>query len=73
MSRYSEAYIYGYMNINVLQIGENHSYNLLYVNLTLHSFMLLITLLTRLLDTCDTLIDNIFLLIILTNIIQTVF
>ena len=41
-------------------ISENPSYNLLYENLTTHSFMPLITLPTRHSDTCDTLIDNIF-------------
>ena len=35
-------------------------YNLFYEILTAHSFMPLITLPTRLSDTCDTLIDNIF-------------
>ena len=59
-SRYNKAYICGDMNINLLKINENPSYNLFYENLTAHSFMPLITLPTRLSDTCDTLIDNIF-------------
>ena len=48
------------MNINLLKINVNPSYNLFYETLTTHSFMPLITLPTRLSDTCDTLIDNIF-------------
>ena len=48
------------MNINLFKKIENHSYNLFYENLTVHSFMLPITLPPRLSDTCDTLIDNIF-------------
>ena len=59
-SRYNNKYICGDMNINLLKIYENPSYNLFYENLTVHSFMPLITLPTRLSDTCDTLIDNIF-------------
>ena len=58
--RYNKAYICGEMNINSLKINDNPSYNLFYENLTAHSFMPLITLPTRLSDTCDTLIDNIF-------------
>ena len=60
------------MNINLLKISENSSYNLFYENLAAHSFIPLITLPTRLSDTCVTLIDNIF-QIILTNNIQTEF
>ena len=48
------------MNIKLLIINENPSYNLFYENLTAHSFMPRITLPTRLSDTCDTLIYNIF-------------
>ena len=48
------------MNINLLKISVNPSYNLFYENLTAHSFMPLITLPTRLSDTCGTLIDSIF-------------
>ena len=48
------------MNFNLLKISENPSYNVFYENLTAHSFLPLITLPTRLSDTCDTLIDNIF-------------
>ena len=36
-SRYNKAYICGDMNINLLQISENTSYNLFYKNLTAHS------------------------------------
>ena len=42
-SRYNKAYICGDMNINLLKINENPSYNLFYGNLTAHSFMPLIT------------------------------
>ena len=61
-SRYNKAYIYicGDMNINLLKFCENPSYNLFKENLTAHSFMPLITLPTRISDTCDIMIDNIF-------------
>ena len=59
-SRYNKAYICGDININLLKINENPSYNLFNGNLTAHSFMPLITLPTRPSDTCETLIDNIF-------------
>ena len=36
-SRYNKAYICGDMNITLLKINENPSYNLLYENLTAHS------------------------------------
>ena len=48
------------MDINLLKICENPSYNLFYKNLTAHNVIPLITIPTRLSDTCDTLIDNIF-------------
>ena len=51
------------MNINLVKISENPSYNLLYENMTAHSFMPLITLPTRLSNTCDTLSDNIHILL----------
>ena len=38
-SRYYKAYICGDMNINLLKINENPSYNLFYENLTAQSFM----------------------------------
>ena len=43
------------MNINLLKICDIHIYNLFDENLTVHRFMPLITLPTRLSDTCDTL------------------
>ena len=59
-SRYNKAYICRDININLVKITENPSYDLFYENLTVHSFMPQITLLTRLSDTYDILIDNIF-------------
>jgi len=58
--RYQRAYICGDININLLKINENNHYNTFYENVTSHSFIPQITLPTRLSDTCDTLIDNIF-------------
>ena len=58
--RYKKAYICGDMNINLLKIHENAHYNIFYENVTAHGFAPQITLPTRLSDTCDTLIDNIF-------------
>ena len=57
---YRKAYICGDTNINLLSIHENIHYNTFYENVTMHGFMPQITLPTRLSDTCDTLIDNIF-------------
>ena len=57
---YRKAYICGDMNINLLKINENIHYDAFYENVTAHGFMPQITLPTRLSDTCDTLIDNIF-------------
>ena len=58
--RYRKAYICGDININLLKINENNHYNTFYENITSRGFMPQITLPTRLSDTCDTLIDNIF-------------
>ena len=58
--RYRKAYICGDLNINLLLINENTYYNTFYENVVLHGFIPQITLPTRLSDTCDTLIDNIF-------------
>ena len=59
-SEHRKAYICGDININLLKINENNHYNLFYENVTSHGFIPQITLPTRLSDTCDTLIDNIF-------------
>ena len=57
---YRKAYICGDININLLKINENNNYNTFYESVTSSGFMPQITLPTRLSDTCDTLIDNIF-------------
>ena len=59
-NRYRKAYICGDININLLKINENNHFNSFYESVTSHAFMPQITLPTRLSDTCDTLIDNIF-------------
>ena len=59
-SQYQRAYISGDTNINLLKINENQHYNSFYDNVIMQGFMPHITLPTRLSDTCDTLIDNIF-------------
>ena len=59
-SEHRKAYICGDFNINLLKINENINYNIFYENVTSHGFIPQITLPTRLSDTCDTLIDNIF-------------
>ena len=56
-SQYQKAYISRDTNINLLKINENQHYNSFYDNVIMQGF---ITLPTRLSDTCDTLIDNIF-------------
>ena len=57
---YQKAYIYGDLNINLLKINENNNYNTFYENVTSSGVMPQITLPTRISDTCDTFIDNIF-------------
>ena len=57
---YRKAYICGDININLLKIHENNHYNSFYENITSNGFMPQITLPTRLSNTCNTLIDNIF-------------
>ena len=57
---YRKAYLCGYININLLKINENNNYNTFYESVTSSGFMPQITLPTRLSDTCDTLIDNMF-------------
>ena len=57
---YQNAYICGDININLLKINDNNNYNTLYESGTSSGFMPQITLPTRLSDTRDTLIDNIF-------------
>ena len=57
---YRKAYICGDININLLKINENNNYNTFYESVTPSGFMPQITLPTRLSDTCDMLIDNIF-------------
>ena len=47
-SRYNKTYVCGDMNINLLKTCENPSNNVFYENLTVHSFMPLIILPTRL-------------------------
>ena len=59
-NRYRKAYVCGDININLLKINENNHFNSFYESVTSHGFMPQITLPTRLSDTCDTLIDNIF-------------
>ena len=59
-SQYQRAYISGDTNINPLKINENQHYNSFYDNVIMQGFIPHITLPTRLSDTCDTLIDNIF-------------
>ncbi len=58
--RHRRAYVCCDTNINLLLIHENNHYNTFYDNVTAQGFMPQITLPTRLSDTCDTLIDNIF-------------
>jgi len=55
-----KSYICGDININLLKISENNHFNMFYENVTSHGFIPQITLPTRLSDTCNTLIDNIF-------------
>ena len=57
---YRKAYICGDIDINLLKINENNNYNKFYESIISNGFMSQITLPTRLSDTCDTLIDNIF-------------
>ena len=58
--QYQRAYISGDTNINILKINENPHYNSFYDNVIMQGFIPHITLPTRLSDTCDTLIDNMF-------------
>ena len=59
-SQYQRAYISGDTNINLLKMNENQHYNSFYDIVIMQGFIPHITLPTRLSDTCDTLIDNIF-------------
>ena len=58
--KYIGRHICGDININLLKIHENNHYNSFDENITSNGFMPKITLPTRLSDTCNTLIDNIF-------------
>ena len=57
---YRNAYICGDININLLKINENNNYHTFYESVTSSGCMPQINLPKRLSDTCDTLIDNIF-------------
>ena len=59
-SQYQRAYISGDTNINLLKINGNQHYNSFYDNVIMQGYIPHITLPTRLSDTCDTLIYNIF-------------